>query len=367
MGRPPRADPDCGRMSGRASTNPILVEVLRGAIVESRHAGALAIADADGRLLLALGDVGRPVFPRSAVKAMQAIPLVESGAADAFGLSNEELAVACASHSGDIVHLDAVRGLLGKAGLDESYLACGAHWPVSDKTMRALMQAGRRPQAIHNNCSGKHAGMLAAAVHLGFDPRGYERPDHPLQQRIARIISETCGIALDRDGMAVDGCSVPTWSLPLSALARGFARLGSGRGVSPERAKAVRRLLEACFTCPELVAGEGRFDTIAMQALAPEFFVKGGAEGVHCAALPGLGLGVALKIDDGAKRATERVLAEVIAAYLPSAESALAEQLGGEVLNWRGITVGRIAPAPALLDALAGLGTRSYQCRGAAG
>ena len=144
--------------------------------------------------------------------------------------------------------------------------------------------------------------MLAAAVHLGLNPRGYERPDHPLQVMIAGIISETCGVRLERDGMGVDGCSLPTWSLPLGALARGFARLGSGEGLAPARAAAVTRLIGACFAAPELVAGEGRFDTIAMRALAPALFVKGGAEGVHCAALPKLGLGVALKVDDGAKR-----------------------------------------------------------------
>lgn len=342
-------------MTSTASSNPVLVEVVRGAIVESRHFGAIAVSDAQGRRLLALGDVDRPVFPRSAIKALQAIPLVESGAADAFGLGEDELAVACASHSGDHGHVAAVRSLLAKAGLDESYLACGAHWPVSERATRELMRAGRQPQAIHNNCSGKHAGMLAACVHLGLEPRGYERPDHRLQVMIAGIISETCAVRLDRDGMGVDGCSVPTWSLPLSALAQGFARLGTGEGLAPARADAAARLLRACFASPVLVAGEGRFDTIAMRALAPAVFVKGGAEGVHCAALPGLGLGVALKVDDGAKRGVERVLGEVLAALLPGARSALADQLEGEIFNWRGISVGRIVASAALLRALAAL------------
>lgn len=339
-------------MSESKSANPVLVEVVRGAIVESSHAGAIAIADAQGRLVLALGDVERPVYPRSAVKALQAIPLVESGAADAFGLDDQELAVACASHSGDRVHVEAVRSLLAKAGLDESHLACGVHWPVSDKATRVLIQAGRRPQAIQNNCSGKHAGMLAAAVHLGLDPRGYERPDHPLQVMIAGIISETCGIRLEGDDRGVDGCSLPTWSLPLGALARGFARFSTGEGLAPARATAAARLMQACFAAPVLVAGEGRFDTIAMGALAPELFVKGGAEGVHCAALPGLGLGVALKVDDGAKRGAEQALAEVLAALLPEARRALADHLDGELLNWRGISVGRITASAGLQRAL---------------
>jgi L-asparaginase II len=332
--------------------NPILVEVTRGLLVESRHSGAIAIADAQGHLRLGLGDVGRPVFPRSAVKALQAIPLVESGAADAFGLSEDELAVTCASHSGDPVHLEAARSLLARAALDESDLACGAHWPVSEAATRELIRAGRRPQAIHNNCSGKHAGMLAAAVHLGLDPRGYERPDHPLQVMIARIISETCGVELERARMGIDGCSLPTWALPLGALAQGFARLGTGEGLSPGRANAGQRLVRACFASPVLVAGEERFDTIMLRDLAPTAFVKGGAEGVHCAALPGLGLGLALKIDDGAQRAAELALSEVLAALLPQARPVLAEQLAGELLNWRGISVGRVAASAELEQAI---------------
>ena len=339
-------------MSETDTANPALVEIIRGSLVESRHAGAIAVADADGRLLLAFGDVDRPVFPRSAVKAMQAIPLVESGAADAFGLGDDELAVACASHSGNSLHVETVRSLLDKAGLDESYLACGAHWPVSEAAMRELIRSGRRPQAIHNNCSGKHAGMLAAAVHLGFDPRGYEQPDHPLQSMIARIISESCGIALDQSCVGIDGCSVPTWAVPLGALACGFARLGTGEGLATKRAHAAERLVVACFAAPVLVAGEGRFDTLVMSKLAPSVFVKGGAEGVHCAALPALGLGIAVKADDGAKRGAERALAEVIAALLPEARATLADQLNDEISNWRGTSVGRIAPSPELQRAL---------------
>src|SRR6185437_15389299 len=292
VGRAARCHHHRRGMNETASANPILVEVMRGPIVESRHAGAIAVSDANGRLLVAFGDV---------------------------------------------VHLEAVRSLLAKARLDESYLACGAHWPVSEEMTRALMRAGRRPQPLHNNCSGKHAGMLAAAVALGLEPRGYEQPDHPLQVMIARIISETCGTALDRGRMGVDGCSVPTWAIPLSALARGFARLGNGEGLTPELTSAMRRLVAACFASPVLVAGDGRLDTVVMAALAPKIFMKGGAEGVHCAALPELGLGIALKIDDGAKRAAERALSEVLVALVPRAMHVLAAQLEGELLNWRGI------------------------------
>jgi L-asparaginase II len=342
-------------MTTTRSGNPVLVDVIRDSLVESRHRGAIAVADVGGRLVLALGEVECPIYPRSAVKAMQALPLIESGAADAFALSEDELAVACASHSGDSIHVSAVRSLLVKAGLDEGYLACGAHWPISEDATRELISARERPRAIHNNCSGKHAGMLATAVHLGFDPRGYERPDHPVQILIARIVSETCGFALDPSRMGIDGCSVPTFALPLAALAQGFARLGTEEGLPPERASAARRLFHACFSEPAHVAGEGRFDTIVLRALAPSCFTKGGAEGVHCASLPSLGLGIALKIDDGAKRGTELVMSEVIGALLPEARKALSAQLDGEILNWRGIVVGRIEAGEPLRSATAAL------------
>lgn len=334
------------------SANPVLVDVFRGDRVESRHRGAVAVADSEGQLLLGLGDVDTPVYPRSAVKALQALPLVESGAADAFGLSDEELAVACASHSGDQVHLDAVASLLAKAGLDESYLACGAHWPISEATFAALIREGKRPRAIHNNCSGKHAGMLAASAHLGFDPRGYETPRHKLQVLIARILSETCGIALEPRDMGTDGCSLPTYAMPLAAMAHGFARFGTGQGLTPERTRSARRLMEACFAAPVLVAGEGRLDTKILRGLAPQVFTKGGAEGVHCAALPELGLGLALKADDGAKRGAERALVEVLAALVPGASVVLAEELDGTMHNWRGKRVGRLAASESLQAAL---------------
>jgi L-asparaginase II len=348
-------------MSEATSSNPVLVELTRGDIVESCHRGAIAVADAQGQRVLALGDVERPILPRSAIKALQAMILIESGAADAFGLSDAELAVACASHSGDPVHIEAVKSLLGKAGLDESDLACGAHWPISDKAVSRLIRDGKRPLPIHNNCSGKHAGMLAAAAHLGLNPRGYGRPDHELQIRITEIISDICGVRLSPDRAGIDGCSVPTWPLSLAALAHGFARLGTGAGLAPARAQAADTLRHACFAHPVLVAGEGRFDTVAMASLAPSVFVKGGAEGVHCAALPELGLGIALKVDDGAKRGAERAMAEVLAALVPEARTALAGELEGELLNWRGVRVGQIVASADLLRALAALETALHR------
>jgi L-asparaginase II len=331
--------------------NPIFVEVTRGLLVESRHRGAVAVCDADGSLLLALGDVETPVFPRSAVKAMQAIPLVESGAADAFGLDDAELAIACASHSGDKAHLAAVRGLLAEAGLKEAQLACGVHWPMSERASEDLIRAGKSPSAIHNNCSGKHAGMLATAVYRGLDPNGYERPEHPVQEDIRRVLSEICGVPLERHDMGIDGCSVPTFALPLAALATGFARLGSGTGLRGARKDAAERLVSACIASPLLVAGEGRFDTVVMRGLGPKVFSKGGAEGVHCASLPALGLGIAVKIDDGAKRGAEHVLARLLAELVPGADQVLKSRLDGELRNWLGVKVGRLRSSPVLAGA----------------
>jgi L-asparaginase II len=353
-------------MSEAVQDNPILVEVTRGALVESCHRGAVAIADADGRVLLGLGDIERPVYPRSAVKAFQAIPLIECGAADTFGLRHAELAIACASHSGEESHISAVRALLAKAGLDESQLACGAHWPIGERASRELMRAGKTPTTIHNNCSGKHAGMLAAAAHLGLDPRGYERPEHGVQHAIRRVISEICGVALEQDDAGIDGCSVPTFALPLAAVATGFARFASGRGLERGRAKAAQRLMAACFDAPDLVAGEGRFDTIVMRGLRDAAFAKGGAEGVHCAALPALGVGVAVKVDDGTKRGAETVLANLLAKLVAGADQVLAGQLAGEMRTWRGVQVGTIEPAPALKAAILALPRQSAASAAAA-
>jgi L-asparaginase II len=201
--------------------------------------------------------------------------------------------------------------------------------------------------------------MLAVAVHRGLDPGGYERLDHPVQQEIRRILSETCGVALEEDAIGIDGCSVPTFALPLAAVATGFARLASGRRLEPARAKAARRLMDACFAAPDLVAGDGRFDTIVMRGLGDLAFAKGGAEGVHCAALPALGIGIAVKVDDGTKRGAEMVLAVLLAKLVASGDQVLASQLAGEMRTWRGVKVGVVEPAPALKAAVRALSRQS--------
>jgi L-asparaginase II len=328
--------------------NPIVVEVLRGGRVESRHRGAGAIVDADGAVVLAFGEIDEPVFPRSAVKALQALPLVESGAADTLRLSEAEIAIACASHSGAPVHVETATAMLAKAGLDAASLACGAHWPLGEDASRALSRAGQAPSPLHNNCSGKHAGFLCLACASGWETRGYEQAGHPVQRAVKAAIEDVTGATLGEDVCATDGCSIPTYAIPLRALALGFARLATGAGLAPSRAAAARRIFAAVAMNPAMVAGEGRFDTEVMRLFGSRVFVKTGAEGVYCAALPELGLGFAVKADDGATRAAQIMIAALVARMLPGDESErarLAPFAAPILRNWNGIEVGALRAA----------------------
>ena len=326
--------------------NPVLVEVLRGVLVESRHRGSVAVVDADGTSVLALGDVERPVYPRSAIKAMQALPLIESGAADRFGFGSEQLALACASHGGEPGHVATVSQMLASAGLDSEALKCGAHWPLHQPSGQALARAGGTASALHNNCSGKHAGFLCTACALGADPGSYIDPAHPVQREVKATLESLTGMVISDDARAIDGCAVPTWAMPLKALARGFARFGTGQGLAPARAKAAARLRAACAETPWHVAGTGRFCTGVMETFGARVFVKTGAEGVFCAALPEQGLGIAAKCDDGAGRAAEVAVAAAIARFLPSDadRAAMARFLRPVLKNWNGTVVGAIRP-----------------------
>lgn len=333
--------------------NPVLVEMLRGDRVESCHRGALAIARPDGGLVFAIGAVHRPIYPRSAIKSIQCLPTIETGAADRFGFGDAEIALACASHSGTERHVAVAAGMLAKAGLDANALGCGAHDPISIAATRCLIKAGHEPSALHNNCSGKHAAMLATAVHMGEPAADYLRSDHPVQVRIARALEDVTGVRLGPDHVGVDGCSAPNWAIPLANLARGFARLVTAEGLGAERARAAQRIMLACWAEPEMVAGPERLDTLLMTRFKGQLFTKTGAEGVYCGALPGRGLGFAIKIDDGAKRASEMVLKALIARLLPGAEDLAAEEV---VPNWRGVAAARLRCASPWLEALEAAG-----------
>ena len=225
---------------------------------------------------------------------MQAIPLVELGAADRYGLGDEELALACASHSGEPAHIAGVERTLAKAGLDASALRCGAHRPIAQSAAFALARTGAA-SALHNNCSGKHAGFLCLACAMGVERDEYFRPEHPVQQQVHAVLEDFTGAVLGQEVCAIDGCSVPTWAMPLQNLARGFAKFGTGHGLSRARAAAAA----ACAAKPWFVAGTGRFCTEIMQLFGERVFVKTGAEGVYCGALPQQGIGIAVKCDRG--------------------------------------------------------------------
>jgi len=322
--------------------NPVLVEVLRGAVVESRHRGAIAVVDPDGAAAFVCGDVDRPVFPRSAVKALQALRLIETGAADRYGLADHELALACASHGGEPEHVAIAQAMLEDIGLEEGDLACGPHDPLSSRGMKLLRESGARLTRLHNNCSGKHAAMLARAHTAGWHTYGYERRDHPVQRCSLKSVAHWAGLDEADVGQAIDGCGVVAFALPLENMARAWSRL----------ARAVRdndgipsRIVHAMCTRPFLVGGTDRFDSVLIEETDGRAVAKIGAEGVHSIAVPEQGIGIAVKVDDGAQRAqfpaVIRILQmlDVLPASLPPR---LDEFFRRPVRNTRGEVVGEI-------------------------
>jgi L-asparaginase II len=307
----------------------------------------------------AWGDIDRPIFPRSAVKVLQALPLVESGAAERFGLSDEELALACASHGGESFHTATAASMLAKAGVDVQALECGTHWPYHDGAIKALAAAGQQPSALNNNCSGKHAGFVCLGCLMAEGDerraflRGYVKPEHPVMREVTAALQASTGYDLSKTAVGTDGCSIPTYAIPLRHLAHAFARVATGQGLRPGHAAAALRLRQAVARAPQMVAGTGRLDTRLMQRLGERVFCKVGAEGVYCAALPTLGLGIAVKMDDGNNaRACEVVLAALLARLLPleGDDAAFVQGLADvPLVNWNGIEVGRLRASAELL------------------
>lgn len=325
--------------------NPILVEVTRGERVESVHRGGAVVVDADGRVIYALGDVERAIYPRSAVKPLQALPLVASGAADRLGLTDAEIALACGSHAGEPLHVATAESMLRKAGRDVSCLECGIHWPLGEVAARGLAADGESPSALHNNCSGKHAGFICLACHMGIDPSGYVQPDHPVMRQVTAALTAATGAMLDDSCRAIDGCSIPSFAMPLRSLATGFARLGTGKHLTPELARASERIRAAIAAEPLMLAGTGRFDTRMATTFGEDVLSKCGAEGVAAAVIPRQGIGLAIKIDDGAGRAAEAAMAGLLWRFLtgPLADHAeLRNAADSSLRNWKGITVGRL-------------------------
>ncbi len=329
--------------------NPVLAEVWRGEILECVHRGTAVVATAAGEVVEAWGDPARVILPRSSYKMIQALPLVESGAADAAGLSSKHLALACASHKGAAVHTRLAASWLAGIGLAEHDLRCGAHTPGDPEAAHALYAAGAAPGQFHNNCSGKHCGFLTMNRHLRGGPE-YLELDHPLQQTVRMTVEEVTGETVS--GHAIDGCSAPNFAVSLKGLATAMARFATaGASFTGARAGAARRLVEAMATHPVLVGGAGRATTDLIRACAGRAVVKTGAEGVYIAILPRRGLGIALKIDDGNARGSEAAIAALLARHgaLEREAPAYAALADAPILNCRGFAHGHLRAAETLL------------------
>jgi L-asparaginase II len=330
-------------------SGPIVIEVTRGPLVESRHEGAAAVVRPDGSVVAAWGDIDRPILPRSANKPIQAMAFVESGAVERFGLGNEHVALACASHSGEKRHVETVRAWLQRLGLSETDLECGTHPPRLQGTIEELAREGKQATAAYNNCSGKHSGFLSTAVHYGEPTRGYIEYDHPVQRRVREVMTDLGGADADAFPYGTDGCGIPTLATPIKVLARAMANMAEPSRLSNKHAEAATRIRAAMNAEPFMMAGTGRFCTRINEALPGVAQIKTGAEGVFCGMLPTLGLGIAIKIWDGAARAAEVAMASLLdhLGVLPADQR---EQiLHSPVRNVVGLLVGEMRPAKSWL------------------
>jgi len=325
-----------------------LIAITRGDLDESMHFGAVVVADADGKVLASAGSPDTTTYLRSTAKPLQSLPLLESGAADHFRLTPAETAITIGSHGGEPRHVETVRGILAKIGLSEEFLMCGTHPPYHKPSARALERENKRPGALHNNCSGKHAGMLALARFRGEPPEGYYRSEHAVQREILEAVASMTRVARDAIHIAIDGCSAPTFGVPLEAAAGAFARLMDPEGYTSARRYAVRRAVEAMVAHPEMVAGEGRLDTDLMSAARGGLIAKVGAEGFYGIGFHkgGRGYGIALKVADGeSERARTamvlRALEDLEILDRPRLDELAAAHLP-EIKNRRGIVVGKV-------------------------
>lgn len=330
-----------------------LVEVRRGSITESRHRGHVVAVDGDGGIVARLGSPETVTYLRSSAKPFQAIPLVASGAADHFHFTEKEIAIACASHNGETIHIETVAGMLRKIGLDAGALKCGAHEPYSPEAARRLRERVEEPTVLHNNCSGKHAGMLALALHLGAPIETYDRADNEVQRQITSCVSQFSGMPVEEIAIGIDGCGVPTFGVSVRAMALMYARLVTVPADFDDATRAAcRRIVSAMTKYPEMIGGRAeRLDTILMQAARGGVVSKVGAEGVYTAAvLPcdeyRRGLGFAFKIEDGDdRRARPTVVIEAmrqLGVFKRDALEAVKPYASFPVLNRRGDVVGEV-------------------------
>jgi len=325
-----------------------MVEITRGPLVESIHRGDMAVVNPSGELLYYLGDPNKVTYMRSSAKPIQALAVIESGAADCFGFSDRELAVMCASHSAEKIHVDTVLSILDKIGLDETALGCGSHLPIHEESRNTLIRGGSDPTQVHSNCSGKHSGMLAVCVQNGWPLDDYYQPDHPLQRLLLENMEGMSDVPVRDIAIGVDGCGVAVWGVPIRAMALSFARLVDPSGLPPIRQRAVRRIVAAIKKHPEMIAGTDRFCTALVRATRPDVVAKSGAEGVYCLGHNAGRVGLALKVEDGNGRATAPAAVEALN-QLGLLKPAEAEKLQAyhypENTNVRGEVVGEVRPA----------------------
>lgn len=330
--------------------NPVLVNRWRGSAIESRHRGAVAVVESGGRALLELGDVRQHVFPRSAIKFLQAIPFVESGAIEQFALDERHIAMSCASHNGEPIHVGVVRDWLGRIGATHDDLECGAELPMHQGAAYELMGEGRGPERLHHNCSGKHLGFLSGCRAHGDELRDYRLYNHKAQRRWFDVVETFGSIRVDQMPWGYDGCAIPSVAIPLQRIALAMARFGDVSTLDGDRRESVSRIHAALSAHPYLVAGKDRLDTDLMERFAPTILVKVGADGVFTACLPEARLGIALKIDDGHDGAARVALGAVLRRLgLMSHDDArtLEEWFAPSITNSRGEVIGRQEPASA--------------------
>lgn len=323
----------------------IKVDVTRGGITESEHRITAVVMNSSGECLESWGDVTKPVFPRSAIKGLQVLAFVERGGVERFGFSEAELALCCASHNGEKEHVAGAQSMLQKLGLNEQHYECGLHWPMRPEAAYELAKAQGEPDQRHNNCSGKHAGMLGLASLLEVDSTGYIDVDHPVQKTIEQTMSEMCEIDMSAAPVSPDGCSAPTWAIPLKNLALGFAKFGDPSALPEARANACHQIYNAVVKHPFMVAGTDRYCTKMMQVLGDKVFLKVGAEGVYIAVVPEQKIAIALKCEDGATRGAERALTAILdhlGVTQGIAEEPLAEFREPKILNRNAMHTGSI-------------------------
>lgn len=330
----------------------LLVEVTRNGTVESRHFGSAVVCDFKGNVMQSWGDIESLVFPRSALKPMLAIQLVESGASNQYALSDAELSLACSSHQGEKMHQNLVASWLDRLGLTEDHLACGAVLPEDTESAHELLALGQHGCRIHHNCSGKHTGFLTTALHLDIPLEDYHLVEHPLQQLSLEILSDLADIDLKQYPMGIDGCGLPAPTMPLLQLGLATARFANPVDLSDTRAQAIYRLHQAITNEPLYIAGHGSVVSELNEVTKGAVLAKTGAEGVLTAALPGRGLGIAVKIVDGSNRARSVALLAILDhlnALSDDEKHKLQAHISPTIVNSRGLAVGEIRPAASWL------------------